>query len=237
MSAQGNGRFQALVGNENFNFETVTFEDRKITAAQVAIAVGKHPVEDFVVMRQLASGEIETLRPTETADLKDGVGRLFVIRGDRTLRFFVDGLSMEWPKEAITGLEVKRLVNRAPPDELVVVLERGDQPDLEIDDAELITLGAVGVEKIRLKPVKKTVVIYVNGKKNPVKISRGLHSGLSIKQAAISQGVKIQTDFILSLEKENGDTDIIGDGDEVRVKDGQNYTAVADDDTSYGAAP
>ena len=46
-----------------------------------------------------------------------------------------------------------------------------------------------------------------------MKITRGDHKGIEIKQAAVDQNVNIQLDFILSLEKENGDTDIIGDTD------------------------
>ncbi len=42
----------------------------------------------------------------------------------------------------------------------------------------------------------------------------------------------IQLDFILSIETGPGQTRIIGDRDRIRVKPGQRYIAIADDDNS-----
>ena len=63
-------------------------------------------------------------------------------------------------------------------------------------------------------------------------LERGRRTGLEIKQAAISQGVNIQLDFILSLETTGGHTKIIGDTDHVVVRKGQHFTAIDNDDNS-----
>jgi hypothetical protein len=105
------GVFTAQIGDEHFSFQEVRFDDRKVTGAQIAEAVGAHPVYDYVVLQQLKTFELETLRPTETADLEKA-GRFYVIKGDHTDRFVLDGLSMEWPRDVVTGLIVKRLVGR-----------------------------------------------------------------------------------------------------------------------------
>ena len=98
MGHDGEERFEAEVAGADFQFRTIRFDDRLVTGAQIAMAAGGHPVEEYVVLAQLATLELEFLRPTETANLSKRVTcRFFVIRGDKTFRFFVDGLSMEWP--------------------------------------------------------------------------------------------------------------------------------------------
>ena len=72
--------FETQIGNDNFDFLMVAFDDAKVTGAQICMAAGRHPVEDYVVLRHLGTGELETLRPTETSDLdKNKVGRFFVV--------------------------------------------------------------------------------------------------------------------------------------------------------------
>ena len=75
-------------------------------------------------------------------------------------------------------------------------------------------------------------VLLINHGDQPFPIRRGVKIGLEIKQAAIHAGVAIQLDFVLSLEVGPGQTRIIGDRDRVRVKSGQQYLAIADDDNS-----
>src|SRR4051794_41182836 len=116
MNADGNrehakGLFGVEIGDKNFDFATVTLDDTKVTGAQVAMCAGKHPVEDYVVLRHLKTGELETLRPTETSELdKNKVGRFFVVEGSDTHRFFVEGLAMEWPRRKLISWQIKFLV-------------------------------------------------------------------------------------------------------------------------------
>src|SRR5258708_39590243 len=53
------------------------------------------------------------------------------------------------------------------------------------------------------------ITIFVNEK--PVTLDDAEQSGMSIKQAAIAQGVQIQPDFVLSIERGGGKTELIGD--------------------------
>lgn len=77
----------------------------------------------------------------------------------------------------------------------------------------------------------KTVEITVNNK--AVTVGKEELTGLEIKQAAITQGVGIQIDFILSVEKgEGSNTRIVGDGDHVKVRKNMRFRAIADDDNS-----
>lgn len=76
----------------------------------------------------------------------------------------------------------------------------------------------------------KEVTVEING--NPMVLDEKVMTGLEIKQAAIAQGQQIQPDFVLQLQRPNGEYDVIGDHDEVRVHKGMDFTCIAPDDNS-----
>ncbi len=78
-----------------------------------------------------------------------------------------------------------------------------------LDDDQIVDLAVQGVERFYFRPIEQTVEILVNTKS--VRIMRGEHTGLQIKEAAIAQGVRIKLDFVLTLHKAGGQTQIIGD--------------------------
>lgn len=75
----------------------------------------------------------------------------------------------------------------------------------------------------------KPVTIDVNGQK--VEMPKGEASGAEIKQAAIAQGVAIESDFSLFLRGKDG-LEPIHDDEEVRLKKDLEFSAVAPDDVS-----
>jgi len=74
------------------------------------------------------------------------------------------------------------------------------------------------------------VTVSVN--EQPVKLQGHTATGAEIKARAIEQGVHIQPNFILQEELPNGTSRIIGDSDEVRLRDRLRFTAIAPDDNS-----
>ncbi|MGN8545415.1 multiubiquitin domain-containing protein [Bradyrhizobium sp. 13971] len=128
--AQRARTLEVQIGDANFDFAAVAFDDAKVTGAQVCMAAGRHPVEDYVVLRHLGTGELESLRPTETSDLdKNKISRFFVVEGGDTHRFFVEGLSMEWPRNKLIAAQIKFLAGAA--DDQALALERpGRRSDL-----------------------------------------------------------------------------------------------------------
>jgi hypothetical protein len=76
----------------------------------------------------------------------------------------------------------------------------------------------------------ETIAILVNEKK--VVLDKERQTGMSIKQAAIAQGVAIQTDFVLSIERGGGKTELIGDDEAIKVHDGERFLAIPNDDNS-----
>lgn len=77
---------------------------------------------------------------------------------------------------------------------------------------------------------RHTVEIKVN--KKPVHIRGPRVTGLQIKEAAKTQGVAIELDFVLSEIQHSGETKVVGDRDTVTVTKHSKFTAVADDDNS-----
>jgi hypothetical protein len=222
--------FRIEVAGPELNFRNLNIEDAKPTGHQIVAAAGFHPAEDYGVLQWLGGGDLEPLRLNETVDLRpDGAERFIIAQTDRAFFFELEGERQEWLLAFINGITLKRLAGKDP-EFVIVLLEREDAPDEEIEDDQTVDLSGAGLEKFRIHPVERLVEIFVNEK--PVKMERGEHTGLAIKQAAIDQGVQIQLDFVLSLEKRHGETEIIGDSDQVKVKKGQNYVAIADDDNS-----
>lgn len=76
----------------------------------------------------------------------------------------------------------------------------------------------------------RRIRIFVNEKQ--VTVDNEVQTGLSIKQAAIAQGVGIQLDFVLSIERGGGKTELIGDHDRIKVHNKDRFLAIPNDDNS-----
>jgi Multiubiquitin len=79
-------------------------------------------------------------------------------------------------------------------------------------------------------PRPKEVEILVNEK--PVVVEDKEQTGLSIKQAAIAQNVPIQLDFVLSIERGGGKTELVGDDQSIKVHKHERFLAIPNDDNS-----
>lgn len=74
------------------------------------------------------------------------------------------------------------------------------------------------------------VTVLVNEKR--VVFDEERQTGLSIKQTAIAQGVAIELDFVLSIERGGGKTELIGDDEKIKLHDGDRFLAIPNDDNS-----
>lgn len=223
-------RYRVQFADAQLEYRAGFIEDPVVTGRQLIAESGNEPADEFIVLQVLPSGDLEELRLNESTDLRErGVERFIIIKSDRTFRFTIVDERQEWPASLINGLTLKRL-GKKDPREFSVFLERRDEADQEIDDDQIVDLAVQGVERFYFRPIEQTVEILVNTKS--VRIMRGEHTGLQIKEAAIAQGVRIKLDFVLTLHKAGGQTQIIGDQDRVKAHRGQRFTAVADDDKS-----
>lgn len=227
------GGFSILIAGADLVFQERHVADPVPTGRQVAEAFAEYDPEEAIILQWLPNGMLEELRLDETTDLRArGVERYIVARSDRSFRLKIEGKRQEWPVAVITAATIKGLAGIDPGrfDDFDVFLARGDEPDLELADHDTVDLSAAGPEHFHLKRREREVEIFVN--ERPVRIERGGRTGLEIKQAAIAQGISIQADFLLMLEKPGGQSRVIGDQDLVEVRQGLRFTAVADDDNS-----
>ena len=79
---------------------------------------------------------------------------------------------------------------------------------------------------------KRPTVIRILVNNQPVELHERRVTGLVIKQTAIDQGVRIEIDFVLFMERGNGQRQVIGDNDKVRVHPGSRFEAIPHDDNS-----
>lgn len=207
--------FELDIGDKDFEFTHVTFEDDVATGAQVARAVGKHPVEDFVVLRHLKSGELETLRPSETSDLsKNGVNRFFVVRGAQSNRFFVEGLSMEWPRNKLLAWQIKFLAGAD--EEQSLVMER-DGADHVFDDSDEVDVGARDVERFKLRKRKKTVTV-IYGTDNEFELERRIYTTEELMMVfGVPEGYR------LDLIGSDGTFHEMAPGERLKIREGMEF--------------
>ena len=72
--------------------------------------------------------------------------------------------------------------------------------------------------------------VTVNDK--PVVLEGEWQTGISVKKAAIEQGVKIKEDFVLSIERGGGKTDLVGDDEKIKIHKDERFLAIENDDNS-----
>jgi predicted nuclease with TOPRIM domain len=126
--------------------------------------------------------------------------------------------------EGQLGQEAKEL--KAEAKKLEEKAERLEQETEELEEkAEKLDEEAEELE------AKRSIEVVVNDKYKVTLVGRN-QTGLSIKQAAIAQHVPIQLDFVLSIELGGGKTDIIGNDQPIKVKKGDRFLAIPDDDNS-----
>lgn len=209
--------FEVQIGDANFDFATVAFDDAKVTGAQVCMAAGRHPVEDYVVLRHLGTGELESLRPTETSDLdKNKVSRFFVIKGGDTHRFFVEGLAMEWPHNKLIASQIKFVAGAA--DDQALWLERPGVDQVFEDDDE-VDIGGGGVERFKLRHRKKTVTVIYGGDVE-FELERRIYTTEELMTVfGVPAGYKLDIIGIDGVFRE------MAPGERLKVKDGMEFAS------------
>ncbi|OPG73902.1 prokaryotic E2 family E [Pseudomonas ogarae] len=133
------------VADQDLQYRQVRLDDLTPTGAQIAAAAGFKPDQLPVVLRVLPSGALEDIRPEETAEITDETNRFIVVESDRKYLLAVDGARIEWPCRHISGHAIRTLADVAP--NKLLLLEKEDEADLEVEDTHFIDLDSPGVER------------------------------------------------------------------------------------------
>jgi hypothetical protein len=209
--------FRIEVSDETFHFKPHNISDREPTGAQIAESVRAHPLTEYVVLQHLDTGELETLRPTETTDLiEKGVERFFVIRGSELFRFTVDGLSMEWPLGAILAEHIKFLARVDMTDELVLDTSSGDRI---IPNGETVDLSGGGVERFKTRRKPKTVtVIYNHDQRFEMEVR-------DYTTEELMQRFNVPSGYKLDLVTKEGELRELKPGEKTRMSEGLEFVS------------
>jgi hypothetical protein len=210
------GVFWIEFGDDTFDFRHARLDDRKVVGAQIAEAAGAHPIEAFVILRHLRSGELESIRPTEAVDLaEEGVERFFVMRGDDLHRFTVDGLSMEWPKAKLAAKRIKFLAKAGDDQVLVRDTEDGD---VVLEDDDLVDLTAKGVERLMLRHPPKTVTIYY--REVAFELKRGVYTTERLIAVFLAP-----PGYLLDLIERDGEFRELKEGERIKIREGMEFSS------------
>ncbi len=209
-------KFKIEVSDETFTLQTFASTDPVVTAAQVAERFGAHPIADFKILQLLPGGEIETMRPTETADLReDGRERFFVVRSDRTFSFTVDGLSMEWALPTIPGAHLRMLAHADDRHDLVRVTPTGFVP---VEDEDTVSLAGAEAEEFRL--VKAAMTVTVRYRETAFELERRAWT-----TEELIERFGVQAGHKLDLIKTDGEFKELKPGTKLKLREGMEFTS------------
>lgn len=216
-TGENHGSFTFATSDESFRFSSHKIADPKISGAQVANAARAHPLSDYVILSHLPNGELETLRPTEMADLREqGIGQFFVIRGSELFRFTVDELSMEWPRPTIPVEHVKLLALVDPTAELILETPNGDRV---MRNGESLSLSADGVERLKTRRASKTVtVIYNHDQRFEMKVR-------DYTTEELMQRFNVPSGYKLDLVTKEGELRELKPGEKTRMSEGLEFVS------------
>ncbi len=152
-------------------------------------------------------------------------------RGQHVVTVSVNGHEVKLLGHSETGKEIKTAaIEQGVPIHLDFALEE-DLPDgthRPVSDHEHVHLR----DGLRFTAHERKHIVTVTVNEQPVKLEGYKATGAQTKAAAIAQGVHIQPNFVLQEELPNGTSRIIGDNDEVHLREHLRFTAIAPDDNS-----
>ncbi len=132
------------VADQTLTYRRVNIDDLTPTGTQLAIAAGFKSASGVSVLQVLADGDLEDIRPNETADLRRGDGRFVIVESDRAYRLTIDEQRFDWPCRVVSGGLLRKLGQVSA--DKAIFFERQDQPDRVVGDHDLVDLDAAGVE-------------------------------------------------------------------------------------------
>lgn len=202
--------------DEHFKSRSAHIDDDRVTGRQIAEAAGFNSIDEVIVLQQLHSGALEELRPEELVDLSQpGVERFFVIEGDATYRFFLDGLKLEWPRAKVNASTMLRLARAGDEFEVVQLLE--DAPDKVLDDDDLVDLSDKGTEQFKTRKGSKLVKVLYN--ELPFELAKGTYTTEQL--IAI---FNVEPGYLLDLWTD-GKLVELKPGQELQLKAGMHFTS------------
>jgi hypothetical protein len=202
--------------DEHFNPRSARIDDDRVTGRQIAEAAGFNAIDEVIVLQQLNNGSLEEIRPEELVDLaQPGVERFFVIEGDATYRFLLDGLKLEWPRAKVNASTLLHLARKG--DEFEVVQQLEDASDKVLDDDDEVDLSHKGTEHFKTRKASKLIKVLYN--EQPFELNKGTYTTEKLIEI-----FKVEPGYILDLWVD-GKLVELKPGEEIKLKAGMHFTS------------
>ena len=200
----------------------ITVGQRRLTGAQLAVLVD--PPADHV-WRDVTDAQDQPIGHSEIVAIEHDA-RFFT---DRPRTVYIDKIPYEVRTAVLTEGQLRALPAPDVADDFGIWKDVLDDLDDPIKTGELVRVIDGDRFFTKALPAKELHVIV--NRKHTVTLHGSHQTGTSIKEAAIAQGVPIQMDFLLS-RKDGTKFSLVGDGDRIRVHNGDDFHAVDGDDNS-----
>lgn len=194
----------------DLSFKNGTIDDRSPIGSQLLRSIGYSQKDDVLLYQVLKQQGMEEISLEENIDFEKG-DKFFIVEGDRSLKFKVNGFNYEWPESQIT---LKHLHFLTGITDKSFFLSRQTEEDLLITDDSVVNLDASGIEDIYTKVVKQYFELNVNGTKIKVDKAQivvsealalvGIQDGHNYQIFLKVQGepkVEVQSNTIIDLSK------------------------------------
>jgi hypothetical protein len=202
--------------------EPITVTHRRLTGAQLAALVT--PAADNVWL-DIADAQDEPIAPTETVAIDHDM-RFYT---DRPRTIYIDKKPYQVRTAALTVAQLRAVPTPPIPEDYGIWKDIPDDLDDPIKAGEIVRI-ADGDHFFSKALPKKDLHVTVN-RTHTVTLHGARQTGLTIKEAAVAQGVPIHVDFLLS-RKTGAKFEPIGDDEQIRAHDEDEFRAVDGDDNS-----
>lgn len=202
--------------------EPIQVSHSHMTGTQLRTLV--NPPADNIWL-DVVDAQDDPIAPTDVIAIEPDM-RFFT---DRPRTICIDKVPYEVRTAVLTEAELRALPNPPVPEDYGIWKDVPDDLDDPIRPGELVPV--VNGNRFFTKPLwQRHIHLNVNTRWS-VTVDGAHQTGASIKQAAIAQGVPIQPDFLLS-RKDGSKFKPVGDEENIRVHDGEEFRALDGDDNS-----
>lgn len=194
----------------DLKFKNGTIEDHSPIGSQLLKSIGYSPKDDVLLYQLLKQQGMEEISLEENIDFEKG-DKFFIVEGDRSFKFKINGFNYEWPESQIM---LKHLHSLTGITDKSFFLSRQTKEDLLITDGIVVNLDTSGIEDIYTKLVKQYFELNVNG--TTIKVDKaqiivsealalaGIQDGHNYQMFLKVQGepkVEVQSGSIIDLSK------------------------------------
>lgn len=136
-----------------------SIDDHSPIGSQLLRSIGYSQKDNIILYQILNQRGMEEISLEENIDFKKG-DKFFIVEGDRSFKFKIDGFNYEWPVNQIT---LKHLHSLTGITDKSFFLSKQLEEDFLINDKAIVNLDEVGIEDIYTKLVKQYFELNVNG--------------------------------------------------------------------------